>query len=260
MARVTFEEKWWSDPRRLKLIERVGANVADGLAANMWRLAQEFWGRDHGLVPLEIFEHLSHSSALVECGLAEIRGISVYVRGSSEWLSWLHEMREQAREAGKKGGKVSAQRPRDAHGRLLPKPSDYPSESQANPSVAKPSGSGFSFKKETKGAQKAPKAPKEKLNPSLVAKYVENYSARYGRRPDVGGKTQGILLRIQGELGVEETKRRLEAYLRSDNEWFQKNAHDLATFENKQNVVMAEMDRGDPRKIIGICGLAPDPE
>lgn len=116
MARINIEELWWTDPRRSKLIRILGdEDKADGVAVKMWRLAQEFWKKDRGLVPNSIFETLENNQALVGCGLASLGNDGVYVRGSSQYHDWLHEQREN----GKKGGIKSAQRPRDAKGRLL---------------------------------------------------------------------------------------------------------------------------------------------
>lgn len=159
MARVNVESQWWSDPRRTKLMLKIGF-AADAAAVNMWRTAQEYWGRNFGLVPRHIFDSLEFASELLGCGLAELRGDDVYVRGSNQHLSWLHEKRELAREAGKKGGQKSAKRPRDKKGRLLSSkqnPSDHPSEVQANPSSSKPSGSySYSGSKEEEDATSPP--------------------------------------------------------------------------------------------------------
>lgn len=70
MARINIEECWWSDPRRLQLIGSVGL-MADALAVNAWRMAQEFWGKGE-LIPFKIFSALSNCEALIKAGLSRI--------------------------------------------------------------------------------------------------------------------------------------------------------------------------------------------
>jgi hypothetical protein len=105
VARINIEDCWWSDPRRTALLLTVGFE-ADSAAVNMWRAAQEFWGKGRGLVPAEVFFKLKHAQALIDSGLADVRDRSVYVRGSSSYLDWHFEKREQARAAGKRSAEV----------------------------------------------------------------------------------------------------------------------------------------------------------
>jgi hypothetical protein len=142
MARLAVEDCWWTDPRRERLAEQTGSlDLADIVALKAWRLAQEFWKRGRALVPRSLFEALKHADALLAVGLAKVAsdGKSVYVCGSADYFEWLNE----ARENGKIGGKISAQRPRDAKGRLLPDndPSGIQGSSSQNPSESRPSSS-----------------------------------------------------------------------------------------------------------------------
>lgn len=128
MARLTIEDCWWTDPRRERLSEAVGGiDHADVVAVKAWRLAQEFWKQAYGLVPKGLFDRLKHPDALVAVGLAEVRGETVYVRGSKDYLTWAAEMRAAASV----GGKKSAKRPRDALGRLQKSSKRTPSGHQA---------------------------------------------------------------------------------------------------------------------------------
>lgn len=105
MARINIEECWWSDPRRTALLLEIGFE-ADSAAVNMWRAAQEFWGKSRGLIPKSVFDKLKHCEKLVEVGLADVRESFVYVRGCSEYLEWHAEKREQAAAAGRKSAEV----------------------------------------------------------------------------------------------------------------------------------------------------------
>jgi hypothetical protein len=129
MARINVEDSWWADPRRSRLVKRLGdEDRADGRALRMWRLAQEFWKENRGLVPREIFETLEDFEHLLDSKLADVRGDFVYVRGSNQHLDWLFEEKDKRR----RGGQTSASRPRNEKGQLLPR--SNPSEVQVNTS------------------------------------------------------------------------------------------------------------------------------
>jgi len=136
MARVNIEEKWWTDPRRKMLARLVGNEyLADGIMVSVWRLAQTYRGRGNGLIPHHVWNAVEANSSIVEANLAKIEADGVYVYGSHDHLDWVVEKRQQAIEAGKKGGRKSGQRPRDERGRFLPSqattkhnPSDTPSD------------------------------------------------------------------------------------------------------------------------------------
>ena len=139
MARINIEECWWSDPRRSKLIRLLGGDEerADGAVIKMWRTAQEFWKRDHQLVPRRVFEALQSASELIEAGLADDRGDYIYVRGSSEYLEWVKDKTE----AGKLGGLKSAQARREKYGSAQPKSRSTVEAASNQPEAPEPSGS-----------------------------------------------------------------------------------------------------------------------
>ena len=119
MARINIEECWWTDPRRSALCRLIGdEELADGLMGKAWRLAQEFWKRDRKLVPKALFETLREASRILEVGLAEIRGDSVYIRGSSTYLDWVNSQKD----FGSAGGKKSAESRRQKTGSAQPQP------------------------------------------------------------------------------------------------------------------------------------------
>jgi hypothetical protein len=103
------------------LIKKIGSEeMADGSIIRAWRLAQEFWKNEKGLIPLELFKALPFFQEIIDTKLANIVGKPndnrttteqepndnrteyIYVRGSSEYLDWVRQKREQAIEAGKK--------------------------------------------------------------------------------------------------------------------------------------------------------------
>jgi hypothetical protein len=131
VSRINTEECWWSDPRRTKLGSLVGSLLlADGIALSAWRLAQEFWRNDRNLIPKKTFDMLEGADHLIAANLAEVRGEEVYIRGSSMYHEWIHDSKVN----GKKGGKISAKRPRDEKGRLLPSNPKLPDSNNQNES------------------------------------------------------------------------------------------------------------------------------
>lgn len=117
MAYITFTDRWLCDPRREALAVKVGVLQADGVALRAWRLGFEYFKNDQAVVPNQVFDSLPHAKEFIDVGLAERTISGTYIRGSKDEFKWYFEMKLQASRA----GKISAQRPRDAKGRLLPK-------------------------------------------------------------------------------------------------------------------------------------------
>jgi hypothetical protein len=124
--RQNTEERWWSDPRRMKLAMRLAGDlldidlapfVADGIVLNAWKLAERFWIPDKQLIPLHDWEAAGIPEAFFEVKLAERRPGGIYVKGTEDACQWWFDDREQRIEAGKR----SAERRRDTRGRLLPR-------------------------------------------------------------------------------------------------------------------------------------------
>jgi hypothetical protein len=114
VARINIEEEWFSDPRRLRLIDlKKSKYEADGMAVLMWFLAQRYWFKNE-LIPEHAWIGSGMEEVLFEVGLASRVEGGIYVRGSERHFEWYFKKVE----SGKLGGKKSAQRPRDAQGRL----------------------------------------------------------------------------------------------------------------------------------------------
>lgn len=135
---------WWEDPRRTSLIGKLGNPfIVDGIWWNMVRQAQsKIKTGGSGLLSKKLMKAYPHWEDFLDEGLLELRGEEVYVAGSEEHMAWLKVSKQNASA----GGKLSAKRPRDEKGRLLPK--GCPSDSkprldvvQATPSEVQPSSS-----------------------------------------------------------------------------------------------------------------------
>lgn len=252
MARTNIEDCWWTDPRRSLLVKKIGSEeLADGIVIKAWRLAQEFWKSGKGLVPKDLFETLPHFQALIDSKLADVRGTFVYVRGSSAYLDWIREKREQAKEAGKKSAeirksKTGSAQPEGGKGSKTPKISERePNENRTDVNGTEPSdsysfsdsGSSSDFNKNPTGSIKKPAKAEAPAKQSLktndcIALYCRLWTDKYtGSKCDVLGKDAGIVKRIVGALGAPRTFTLLTAYFVIPNPWYAEKRHDLSTFE-----------------------------
>lgn len=112
MARLNLHDRMWADPRFDALKIMVGNEfVAIGIMVKAFKLAQEFWGDNQKLIPIETWE-LYPFSYLEKSGLAERTEAGVYVKGSQENFDWLYKKRT----AGRAGGLKSAQIRQDKYG------------------------------------------------------------------------------------------------------------------------------------------------
>lgn len=251
MARMNIEECWWTDPRRSLLIKNTGSEeLADGAIIKAWRLAQEFWKNQKGLVPIDLFETLPHFKEIISAKLADVRGAFVYVRGSSAYLDWVREKRDQASEAGKK----SAQSRKSKFGTAQPKGKKSEKESKnveraSNESrtefnALEPSGSysgSSSGSYSDSGSNNSANAQKTK---SFIARYCENFKARYQSNPEIGKKEAGIAKRISERFTEEKICLYLDAYFEMPDSWLIKSKHPLAAFESRINEITVFANSG----------------
>jgi hypothetical protein len=280
MARVNIEECWWIDPRRSALIRLTGSEeTADGAAIKAWRLAQEFWKANQGLVPTYLFDLLGFANELLKVNLAEVRAEGVYIRGSSAYLDWVYE----EREARRLGGQKSAQRPRDEKGRLLPKDapqdkeeppaetqlvsSSSPTESSSIQVSVSASASVSGSKNKNKesigttaivpastGLQEVNKKAQVKELTRLKAKefiqaYVKAYQTKFPGRPEDlnDGKVQGQILNWVKDYPIDRARDLIQVYFQMDTKWFGQKGYDFGTFRNNLNKIGQALDTGkDP--------------
>lgn len=228
----------------MALIEKIGATAADGLAINAWRIAQEFWAKGKHLVPSEIFFKLKHAQEIIDAGLADVRESFVYVRGSSEYLTWLEEKREQARIAGKK----SAEARRKKSGSAQPKrpktpksPERTPNEPRTEVNDAEPSGSG-SFSGSRSGSSSNSQVTEISNSSNStnagVAAYCDRFKLRWGDGPHIQGKDAGIVKRLLKTMSLDTFEFYLEAYFQMPDAGVVKAKHPLNLFELKMNEVV----------------------
>jgi hypothetical protein len=262
MPRINIEDKWWSDPRRTLLGEKLGsAAYATGVFFEAVRVAQQYY-RDKKLVPKTIFDCLKDADKLLEVGLAKVTEEGVYLSGAEDHLGWL-----SARiEAGRKGGvKASESLIRDESGQFKErqKESDtiqanakqtpsktkqtQPSYSYSNSSSYSPSHS-RSKKQETfaNANDTNPDSVQPNLSGKFIAAYVAAYAKRYGQgtRPFLDGKTLGGIKRYLASVAIERACELISAYCQMNDSWFLTKAHDFETFAQNQNKIALALDTG----------------
>lgn len=261
MARLNIEQCWWSDPRRERLADKVGGlELADAAAIRLWRLAQEFW-QNGQLVPEQIFSTLKHSDVFLACQLAEARDGGIYVRGSSQYLSWTIEAKEQR----KKGGRNSAQARLEKYGTARPQIQTgfelTPNSTRTGSNSLEVSGfSSGSEKKEitlrvqeTADAVPAPIPKREKFNEhtrkkmqSFLAEYASGWKTKYGGNPE-SLRDKGLVGKLGHWIETVSEDRALsliQVYLQIDYRPFNESYHDLWQFFRHLNRIGVALDTG----------------
>jgi hypothetical protein len=128
LARINIEESLFQDINFELLKEKLGRFAAAGAVVYLWRLGQKYWLKGHSPIPEKQWQMAGLPEELIECDFAfRVEG-GFEVKGAEKHFEWI----ERFIEGNSKGGKVSAQRPRDEKGRLLPKHSQV--ESKSSPS------------------------------------------------------------------------------------------------------------------------------
>jgi hypothetical protein len=268
MARINIEECWWSDPRRDYLRRLLGDDVQDQIAIRAWRLAQEFWSKGK-LIPWHTYCTLEGAEVLVKSGLARLHEADepnskqieanasnlnecfVYVRGSSEYLSWTRDRREAAKSGGLKSADA---RRRNSQANAKQTEANATKRNQTQPSYS--SSVSFSKKEESIGATAIAVAPKSQLpeipkkkaaHPEIgrfIGTYVKAFQEKYQTRPDLRGKVQGQINHYLADVPIDRACDLIQTYLQMEEPWFKTKCHDFGTFLENQNKVSIALDTG----------------
>lgn len=109
MARLNIEDSLFKDPRFMELAIKLGdRHRALGAVVEAFMVAQEFYlnlASKH-MIPLNEWKRRKLTDAIIDCGLAELRGEFIHVCGSEKQFEWLI----QRQEAGRRGGLAKAKR------------------------------------------------------------------------------------------------------------------------------------------------------
>ena len=79
----------------------------------------------------------------------------------------------------------------------------------------------------------------------VIAVYSSAYKSRYQVRPEIDGKTIGLINSLLKTHSVEKLSNLIDAYLKMDDPWFIKKAHDFSTFRENLTKVSTAMQTGN---------------
>ena len=263
MARINIEESIWIDPRFLKLCVKLGDQFrAVGMVVMAWRLAQEFWCPSKRMIPKRRWADAELPDLLFECGLAELQGDEVYVRGTAESFSWYFDRIDSGRRGGKAsaekrktkskqrstGGQPTLEQPLSNPQPTLEQPSTKSKQIQPSLSLSSSSSSSLSSSESsnyTKNENETEDAG-EGENPvrEFIGLYCELWKSRYKTNPEMGGKPAGVAKRLVKNLGIRRARELVYAYLEMNDIWFIQQRHDLTTLESKLSAVVIYADTG----------------
>ena len=237
MARLDIEEIFWIEI--IGMAAKMGnQDQAIGNAIRFFRFAQQ--KHKAGLLVSEKeFEIEGFSEHLFPKFAQRMEG-GIQAVGAQKHFKWL----DQKVSAGQSGGQKSAQRPRDAMGRLLPKSKIDPSELQAKPKHHQPSYSSSTntnTNTNTNTEYIAPAVAVAVENP--VKFYCDAYKARYGHYPEIGGKQAGILQRFV-KSHPRRFKELLAGYLAMPDSWAVQRSHPVELLETKVNEIVRFLETG----------------
>jgi hypothetical protein len=105
LARINIEDSIYKDIRFYDLLQKIGGmDAALGALVRAWSVAQDYWIANGVGIPIPIWKSQRLRPELIEVGFAEERGDFIYISGSEEQFSWLHDKAK----AGKNGGLAKA--------------------------------------------------------------------------------------------------------------------------------------------------------
>jgi hypothetical protein len=172
------------------------------------------------LVPKSIWKHVQANAKLIEANLAEEREDGIYVRGSSEYLSWVAERRLAAQAGGKKSAEKRSKKPKQTPTkRKQTQPSGSISSSGSNSD----SSSGC-----VENPPAKPSGPPEDigLRRQVWDAYREAYITRYKSEPVRNAKVNGQVKQLAERLGSEAPDV-VRFYLQHDKSFYVNKLHDI---------------------------------
>lgn len=116
MARINVDNEFLSDPRLYLLSSKMPRYQAMGVVVALWEVGQAYWKKNKGLIPGSVFNSLPKKKYLLEAGFVEERDQGFYCKGAEERWGFLLKKSE----AGRVGGKRSAEKRREKYGTAVP--------------------------------------------------------------------------------------------------------------------------------------------
>lgn len=211
VARLNIEDALFKDTRFFDLAIKLGSvESAMGSLVIAWMLAQKwFLKSDDGGIPLDEWKKQKIKNEIIEAGLADLKGASVYLRGSQEQFAWLRA----CSDAGKKSHPHKDQNlkqnsegsPKGVEG--MPKGRDPLSSSSLLSSLS-PTQS-LTLKSTRTSRKRSDPGTDKTLGSRIFESYSEAYLKRYSKEPirntTVNTQCMNIGKRL-GEDAVEVAK------------------------------------------------------
>lgn len=269
MARVCVEERCFGEARLNQLARAMGWDVRTALGALvfLWHDSQQMKKAHASAEELAIWSRVDEnqavafSNALLAAGyVTKSRGNKLTIKGNAEHIEALASYRKRGQVGGKatrEKHKSEKQKETQAVSRRASGPASAGQSGElAGPSSLLFSSSLFSSKHnkedplrgEPPALQKTAvaKSGKSVDVPFLIGVYVKAWQTCHGvrGRPDLSGKSLGILKRMAEHRGKEELSELLQVYCQMKNDWYFKKKHDLVTFEANLNDIVVARHKG----------------
>ncbi len=250
MARINVEDDILRNPRFQALIRFLDGDMekALGRVIRFWWTAQQHWGRQENLVPLDEFA-IGGFEGLEEVGLAEVRADGVYAKGAKEHFDWYR----QRIEAAKRGGQKSAAS-RRKHGSAVPtNASNAPKQNRSTASdlvEAKPkqNRSTAEAKPNPLTLNTANHAVDKSADPppgsAVWEAYQGAYFARYKVAPVRNAKSNGICYQLVKRLGVDAAIGVVRFYLTHNQAYYVTKSHALGPCLSDAEALHTQMING----------------
>lgn len=217
--RQNIDEKWKEDPRKKALAKRIGERNANGMRVEINWLLLDYKGQP---IPLKVFQFVENHEDWVECGLASIEGDSVVVAGADEYAAFFDKQKENGQKGGRpKQTQENPEKPK----RKKQNPKKPSSSSSFSSSVSSSLEEGNTLQPAVAVAEKTP-----------VVHYCDEYKARYGHSPVVGGKQAGLLSTF-AKNHPSRWQDLIRGYLQLPDSWLIQRSHPVESLEQKVNEI-----------------------
>jgi hypothetical protein len=104
----------------------------------------------------------------------------------------------------------------------------------------------------SKGTDSANQVPTKKIlrvsktvgSDKVIAVYCAEYKSRYQARPEIDGKTIGLINSLLKTHSFEKLSELIKTYLKMDDPWFKTKNHDFSTFRENLTKISTAMQTG----------------
>lgn len=258
MPRINIEERWWSDPRRIKLNIRLGEGTADGVFLIATRLSQDYNGEAFDARKSLDPEWIA---ALLKSGLASGSPEAFLVAGAEKHHEWIKKQRDSASKGGRATKRKINELQEATAERVLghaaasagPSPSTSPSYNSLATSSNSPKNipaqetfagppKGESRKETILGIEE-----RRLIKSAWINLYQQNLGVEYQLSNSASFNT--IIKKIHTTLGLEKSLMFMEKYLRwTGDPWITKRCHPLENLLGSIQAVQAQ--ESNPKELM----------